>query len=456
MEVHSEKSGNLGGKFEGFTHPPREEVWERIAATPTDRPLGVRFRGFAWTPSVRVWRRIAAELHPQARRRALLAWSAAASVVMAVGMALLWPSATAPLAQPLAESQGKGAVRPKPGLGSHGEAQPIATIQASTGTTGLPTHPGRLTSEGPAHLSTTSHTGYHPSLYAAIPPAGGAASGMQATTGIPTAWEWLDSRIPTVRVADEEIAYRVRFWQGLQVEAGVERQRALLAELERPLPTTEDDPVLVARLGSSIAAGSRGNFKGDRILEDLNNFSGGGLGVTAAQDQAEREMVENFQSPVVIGAFVDRPVWKNLAATAGLVYTRMQSHVEAASGNVAERLDITRQYLGLAGGAAYSLPLSKRLGTYVNGGLQFDLGLGKHREWHRSVGDSVVDEATYNEKSGRQANVHLGLGLRYTLYKGIGLYVQGTAARYFLQTEPNLWSTRRMWPTLQVGIRVAL
>ncbi|HEX2901040.1 MAG TPA: hypothetical protein VHS96_15080, partial [Bacteroidia bacterium] len=105
MEPHSEKKGRLGDKFEGFQHAPGEDVWERIAATPTDRPLGARFRGFAVLPRRRVWRNISAVLHPQVQRRAIVWWSAAAGAAILLGIGLLWQSPSGATAKRFAATQ---------------------------------------------------------------------------------------------------------------------------------------------------------------------------------------------------------------------------------------------------------------------------------------------------------------------------------------------------------------
>jgi hypothetical protein len=168
---------------------------------------------------------------------------------------------------------------------------------------------------------------------------------------------------------------------------------------------------------------------------------------------------ENFKTPLVLGVFLDRPIGKGLGVSGGMVYTRMESYVESAGESLAQRLDITRQYLGVAANGYYSFQLSprvKRLSLYVNAGLQFDFGLGKHSELRTHIGQTLVGLETLDSPSGSQASANMGAGLRYALLKRVGVFVQGTAAHYFFQSEDNLWSTKPIWPMAQVGLRVTL
>jgi hypothetical protein len=52
--------------------------------------------------------------------------------------------------------------------------------------------------------------------------------------------------------------------------------------------------------------------------------------------------------------------------------------------------------------------------------------------------------------------VNGGIGMRYAIFKRISLYAQGTAAYYFYAAEPNLFTQKAIWPSGQVGLRLAL
>ncbi len=102
------------------------------------------------------------------------------------------------------------------------------------------------------------------------------------------------------------------------------------------------------------------------------------------------------------------------------------------------------------------MPLGKHFATYASTGLQFDQGLGRHRVLTTRSGETVLSREEERDNNGVQMSANLGLGIRYNILKRVGLYAQGTAAHYFLQSEENLWTTKKVWPMMQVGVRVNL
>lgn len=470
MELHSENKGRLGDKFEGFQHPPSDAVWDRIAATPTDRPLGARFRMFAVVPNPRVWRRIAAQLQPQQRRVGLIWWSAAAGIALLIGFALFQPAAETPFAKNFA-------------LLKLPDTSSMLTMDTASGkgTIVSPIESDLYQNENQHSIAVANqhHAGTIPIRPRLIDNFENGAIG----SAVPSDFGHLSSEDPIAFIlaqkndrlqkmtfretkllseSMEETYREMLFWQTLQQELDMQQQAetALLAnDLKQK---DEDAPQYFAQAGSNISGGN-GIFA--EAASDVNQLPEWGfaelpLSLSAGQDglaSSESDGIqEEFRTPLIFGAYLDRHIAKGFGISGGLVYTKLQSSAVATGANLAQRMDITRQYLGLAASGTYTLPLGKHFATYASTGLQFDQGLGRHRVLTTRSGETVLSREEERDNNGVQMSANLGLGIRYNILKRVGLYAQGTAAHYFLQSEENLWTTKKVWPMMQVGVRVNL
>ncbi len=223
-------------------------------------------------------------------------------------------------------------------------------------------------------------------------------------------------------------------------------------------------PLAMAQVGANITPGSLGSSNNDAFMSDqlivLSENATPELTGLATNGYISHEPInEYFQTPLVLGAKVDLRIAKVFAVGAGLAYTRLQSYADVNVGPVSQHVDITRQYLGFAASGTYSHVLGKphsRAAAYLSGGLQYDLGLTKHSQLVTNTpGFDIVNE---NQKAplGNQASVNTALGLRYRIVGPLSLYAQGTAAHYFYITDPNLFSQKPIWPSMQVGLRIGL
>lgn len=469
MELHSENKGRLGDKFEGFQHPPSDAVWDRIAATPTDRPLGARFRMFAVVPNPRVWRRIAAQLQPQQRRSTVIWWSAAAGIALLLGFYLLQPAAETPFAKNFA-------VRNNP----EWSTRPLMDSGSANGTVVSPLNSDSYQkSDQNAFALTQPHPirriPFRPRLIddlengvlgSAVPADFGHGQSGNSMASTEVLKRENLSTVPSRKAnllsgSKDETYRRILFWQTLQQEMEMQQQaeNALLAEDLKQ--QNADLPTFSAQAGSNLAAGT-GTFdlamNADNFPElDLNmtplSLNGSSQNLSSGESSV---LEEKYQTPLVFGAFLDRHIAKGFGVTGGLVYSRLQSTVQATGANFSQEMALTRQFLGLAAGGTYTLPLGKHFATYASTGVQFDQGLGRHRVLSTRVDGTLVSKVEDRSNNGQQMSANLGLGIRYNILKRVGLYAQGTAAHYFWQSEQNLWTTKEIWPMMQVGVRVNL
>jgi hypothetical protein len=471
VEPHSEKKGSLGGKFEDYTHTPSDAVWDRIAEQPTDRPLGAMFGAFAWMPKARVWRRISAELHPVPYLR-IAQWTTAAAAAVAILLLFQWSKPAAPSATgkgfahsndvaadhaPLARTgTGHGASATDLNAGSSpamasmgGDPSGLHHGPQDARTQGRRQHGRQSAGIQPNPSISTNLSGGHDSLHAkpsTISAPIFAYIDLQSATGI----------APDLQAIDQRTAFFAMLDLERQKEAQSAIETAILENADHGRHAESSG--LLAQAGANLSAGgmAQGKFYN---LDDFEATNNSGVGSLAQQDLAgRRASTEQFQTPLVIGALVEHGIAPRVALGGGVVYTKMQSSEKLELGPVSQRIGYTRQYLGLAAQATYSVGLSKRsdrLGLYGMAGLQYDFGLVKssHRE---TVELGLLTKAVGNEALGGQASVNGGLGLRYAILKRVSLYAQGTGSCYFYTSEANLYTQRIIWPSMQVGMRLAL
>ncbi|MFN8398229.1 MAG: hypothetical protein U0176_26705 [Bacteroidia bacterium] len=470
MEPHSEQRGSLRDKFEGFEQSPSDAVWDRIADTPTDRPLGAKFRAFTWEPNPRVWRGIVAALHPATRRRVWV-WSAAASVALVAG--LTWMLSGTPEAQPamhLAEScwdinsgiggdlvafhdahrAGHGANASSMNLadassnaqvpGSNSDDRPKATPHNRTndprqGGLAANTRPDR------GHRDPKSPSNHSPKNLSS------ANNSTNPTTFAGNAFASLNlldaRRLSTLPLNFREIQRRVTQQQSLNAE--IERMNdprwAELPVVHEEEEAASAEANLYAQAGSSVGAPS------PRIMEansydqfgGVDSFGLSAIPLSVTEERSNQEVpVQNYLPPVSVGFSLDHSLGKRFGLTAGLVYTRMRSYMDFASSAQLWRVDLTRHYLGLNLGGTYNVSLGKRLGAYATAGLKGDLGLGMQAVSDASSpGFSSASPQRQKAPAGNYLSGNVGLGMRFALVPRVSFYVQRYRFNY-LSSQDNL------------------
>lgn len=398
-------------------------------------------------PKPRVWRKIAGELHPVPVGR-IAAWSAGAAAAVALLVWMGW-LAQAPAPQ---DQVGKALARldwdaTTTDRGSHVVLQPAEDGNATTTVDG---NNGAAPKKGGHLFPWIAHIERH----GLVP-----SSEHKAQQEQPT-WAMVTPQNPKGLATDlAAIDAKTTFLNLLQLEQEDEYRRQIDAALQalRDAAQAPAAQGLFAQAGANVSPGSIA--MNTRSLQSDQLISFPGLSLNNQAETNSRVVTENFRTPLVLGAYVDRPIIGKLGLGGGLVYTHMQSYQDVTSDFATQHIEITRQYLGLAANLSYTQPLSKRndrLAAFATAGSQFDLGLQKRVVLNTQPTGDVTQTQTDRRDLGNQANVNAGLGMRYTVLKRLSLYAQGTAAHYFYQSDPNLYGQKLIWPSAQVGVRVAL
>lgn len=450
MEPHSEDQGRLGGLFEQYSHTPGPDVWDRIAAEPTDRPLGSKFWAFTWAPDGRVWRRIAGELHPVPYRR-IAAWAAAASVGL---LALIWGAGA-----------GNGN-EPAQGMALRGHAQewPAATEAGC-----LPDGPAwvpdlrqqgamaQLTGHPTPRRNGVSGQGKQDA------PRQSLAGGAGITQPFPvTGPDGMSPRHQGLARPLHDIDHKADFTHLLAYTEAVERNRLLeqqaAAAGERPRDWAAEP--IYAMASTNLSMNQAAPLQNDGGTYDPGPLTTGTPsfdGLAQNENSGPEVPDEDFAMPVVLGFGLERKVWGNLSAGVGLAYTRLQSSRDYVTASVDQHQDILRQYLGVSTSAYYSHGIGRsKARAYATAGLQYDFGLGYRSELVSKVDGVETSRTTGESRLPGQASVNAGLGLSYNVWKAVSLYAQGSASHYFYQGAGNVFTSKVVWPTAQVGVRLAI
>lgn len=447
METPSGDKGRLGGKFEGFSHTPKDDVWARIAAGQGSAKgpgrFGSRFAGFSHPPHARVWRRISHTLQPQRRRLILLSWSVAASLTLLLGWGFyqwqLAPTETQP-----------GTAK---AFAARRVVAPVLRDQVID------------CNEAGTLNNTTFHNNGAPvdanDLRRNNQPA---PRPQPAPSRQPGAWVNHDQRQPTwsplpTPTPQPEQHLAPTFDQKIpdssaiaQVQP-VTKKDSFITEVfpEIDLPKgDEPENALAFSLGSSLFPGNNGVMSKGFNAFERDNFSLSdpqtGLG-TAVNHSAgfSANANETFETPLSFGFFADLPLSRRWSVGLGTTYTLMRS-------DFIDRSKATRQYLGLGTRATFAFLQGKRTRLYALAGLQMDFGISQ--TFAPSENNTV--SATSDFKAGNHLSAQAGLGTDFALSNRFALYGQLAASSYLVQSHSNLWSQRLLWPTAQVGLRMKL
>jgi hypothetical protein len=434
METPSGDKGRLGGKFEGYTHTPKEDMWARIAAGQTGAQgagrLAGLFAAYQHKPHARVWRAIAHTLQPQRRRIVLLSWSVAASLALLLGWGFYqWQSA--------------------PEDGTSTAATAFAAHKTS-----LPTSHDRVVNCGQPVIFDWTNL-YNPSMEAltrsfnlyksafvghvpmAQPDWALPGNGVpQAPTLLPDGPSPVrDSSAIAVQLVTPIDSFITEVFPEIEIPQGDEAENALALGLSSGfLPANGG----YARTYRSEAY----QDNGDAFQDQGTGFNSGPV---LSNNSGSLGVPEDYQTPLSIGFFADLPLSRRWSVGLGTSYTVMRSIVPDGS-------RATRQYAGLGTRATFAFINGKDARCYALSGLQADFGIDA--SFQAIPGSRVV--ATDAFKAGNHLSVQLGTGVDFSLTPRLGLYGQFAATAYLLQSHANLWTQRALWPTTQVGLRLKL
>lgn len=434
METPSGDKGRLGGKFEGYTHTPQDDMWARIAAGQAGAQGRGRFAGlfaaYQHKPHARVWRAIAHTLQPQRRRIVLLRWSVAASLALLLGWGFYqWQSG------------------PEDGA--------TAATAFAAHTTSLPASQDRVVNCGQVPslsaddlrnlVPVQAHVPFYPGFHKVFVGPGDAqpkwaipgndapqAPGPQLDGPSPA----LDSSAMAVQHLTPIDSFITEVFPEIEFPQGDEAENALALSLGGSLFPSNGS---VSRGGGGFNALLDRN-NADQAFESLSN----GLGVVNNSADAF-SVSEDYQTPLSIGFFADLPLSRRWSAGLGATYTAMRSTVPDGS-------KVNRQYLGFGTRATFAFINGKRVRCYALSGLQADFGIDA--SFQAITASRIVPTSDF--KAGNHLSAQFGVGTDFALTPHLGLYGQFAASSYLLQSHTNLWTQRAVWPTTQVGLRLKL
>lgn len=436
--------------FEDFEHVPSDELWERIEAGALSEartgPLAFLLAGYEHAPHPRVWNGIVARMHPLRRRGALAWWSAAAAIVL---LGVFWlasgPWQDASSGSVLANARLRSQSLPPGFGGSVSEGSGGQLNGSGTGSDGTGQAAGQLA----AHDG--GEDGFSP---AGMPGKRSRLRDLWGFAGLDAQQVALGGGLDQgdIPFFTDRLSYEV-----LTDSYTVDYEVAIEDSVPVEIPYFEDfdfgreEPVWASvetQVGSNLAPAAEGSgYFPPRDLTSLFDPEGfSALGGGRYQ--------EDFSTPLAFGLGASKRLKKRWSLGAGLVYTLMGS---TQQGNVAaggsEETARRRQYLGPNVSLSHEFLQRKHFSLYSTAGLQYDFGLGMLQRTEETGNDLALQRSEARLPLGDQAAANMGLGMNLHLTKSLRLYLQGTAANYFYQSERNLWSTRRLWPNAQAGIR---
>jgi hypothetical protein len=467
MEAPSENKGRLAGKFEGFTHEPSKDLFDRIAGSMDEAPgaLGGTLGALTHGPKPAVWNRIAQRMHPWHGYR--IVWiSAIASLLFLAGYGAyrLLPNDAAALVGVPAGTHGPAQNLPSAPSKAIAQAGTDASAQVGSGTESASMNPSHDLSGFPAKVRASQPT-IGGTAARPIAPKPGSNKAPKSSPVNPLA-----PFFPSYPLISFDDA--LNFGTGIRLAPLGEGQQnivpanenkdlhpevipakdSLAPPVQQPMEEeyfpeieipkgNEAEGAWGFRVGANLSQGGsmatdEANFCDSywfNIGPEQNASLGGGES-------------EDFNTPLLAGFALDIPLGKRLHLLPGLQYTLLKSILSHDNGT-----QITRQYLGLNVSASYDVVKGKRSSAYVLLGTQADMGIAADTKI--IPGSNSGYQAP---KAGNQISTLAGAGVNYMLTQHIGFYAQGQANCYIFQTQANLFSQKALWPGAQVGIKVRM
>ncbi|MFH1321197.1 MAG: porin family protein [Bacteroidota bacterium] len=222
----------------------------------------------------------------------------------------------------------------------------------------------------------------------------------------------------------------------------------------------EDKWILAANIQSFEGANSSGNEMG-LLDEKSSSPAGGAYSLNALSSTNDPEFSETVYSPpLTLSITFNYTIGRRWSIESGISYTILRSRCETAFVNKEKtEIETTLQYIGVPILLNLRIISGKRISFYSSQGIMIEKGLSSKSSQTKFVNDEITEETEDRSSlKGIQGSAILGLGLDYMINDLFSFYLQPGISAYLINDnhQYNVRNTRRLWPNMQMGIRVHL
>lgn len=466
MDKPSENSGFLNDKFSGQEVNPSADLWDGVAAGAGTGPLAGAFSEFETSPSTSVWNGISAALHPE-RRRAIIWWfSSAASILLLLGISTFlfinygestsqytldqtdvdpWNErTTSPTSQSeddvntsLVESRSIDDVPESTGWPTFESIRPTEQ-EVGNGSSVAQNEPGHKNDLqiNPKNLQAQSDKNN------VINPIDNNQHNIDSLNEMPTIPGSVAHGLP-----DAALAYYPFIPPPSNNNAG-------------SLP---NDEKLFAMAGSfspyiNSASSSSSESRGDATISSSSteetdsdipviNF----LEESNGQSNTETQ----YSPPLSYGLQFIAFNHKKISLGAGVEITTLQGKSTTSYGSYLNEQEFSQKYIGIPIFAQIDLLTKKKFCLYTKAGGVYDIGWRSETQVTDYDASNQSSSYAYSFRPGNQARLTSGLGVRSRFSDTFSIFLEGNGSLLIYQANSNLWSGRKFWPNMGVGLSVA-
>lgn len=454
MDKPSENSGFLNDKFSGQEVNPPADLWDGIAAGTGTGPLAQAFGGYESPPSPAVWNGIAATLHPERRRAVVWWWSSAASVLLLLGVSSFFL-----INHSVSTSH---FVLNQPDVNPVENRLP-ASVDNQDEDSSTPFVSDDIPEENPsnqdeapnAQRSKHDPTGDLKNSLALEEPEPSETGGIQGTQD---------------QVPDSPGIENIAFLNSL---TGLVQQDLPVGNLiffpSIPPPpgnnSGSESEHLFALAGSfspfinqpntSMTDASINSLPSADLTEN-EGFGGTDTPVVNVFTEASNYDNSNteYSPPLSFGIQFIALNHKRISLGTGVEITTLGGKLTSTYGQYSTEQQFSQQYIGVPLFAQMDWLRRKKFTLYTKTGGVFDIGWKSNTQVNDFDGENLTKSYTYSFRPGNQARMINSLGVRSKLTDSVSFFIEGNGSIMLYQANSNLWSGRKFWPSMGVGIVV--
>lgn len=465
MDKPSENSGFLGDKFSGQEVNPSAEVWDGIAAGIGNGPLASAFSAYEENPSSAVWSGIEAAIHPQRRRAIVWWWSSAASFLLLLGLAsyLLMVEGVSHSGFVLNQPD-IGPLKSELILAENADDSPLVEdsqnadnqlLTNEADNSGVGTSDNLADDSSPTPGSSQTDGIDAPNQ----PPAD--RSAVAQNDPEPGSFE-LEDHLDSGPAPMEGIAVL----SGIVDHSIPERNLIHFPFIppppgHEPLAESGDHYALAGSFSPFFNATSGGTARSNSPLsvqeadQITNDGAGGESPVTTFVDELNSANTETqYAPPLTFGVQFIALNHKRISLGTGIDVTTLRGNSTTSFGSLTNEQRFNQQYLGVPVFAQIHIVRKEKFGLYARTGGVLDIGWRSKTDIEDYDAGELINAYSYRFRPGNQVRMINALGVRSQLTESFGVFVEGNGSLLLYQSNSNLWSGRRFWPSLGVGVSV--